>query len=168
VNPEYRRVQKRMAKAKAAENREAYKELKRYQRQLPSKRTHDEQYGRLRYVRYADDFILGFIGNKQDATVIRREIREFLASINLTLSEEKTLITHAASERARFLNYEIATKWDDSKLIENKDGSRQKQRRINGNIGLYVPQSVKQEWISRYYEERKAVQAGQVRPSIRL
>jgi group II intron reverse transcriptase/maturase len=160
VNPEYRRVQKRMAKAKAAENREAYKELKRYQRQLPSKRTHDEQYGRLRYVRYADDFILGFIGNKQDATVIRREIREFLASINLTLSEEKTLITHAASERARFLNYEIATKWDDSKLIENKDGSRQKQRRINGNIGLYVPQSVKQEWISRYMKNGKPCKLG--------
>lgn len=162
-NPEYHRLQYHKGKAKAAGDRKAYKRIQQQQRQMPTKLPNDEQYSRLRYVRYCDDFILGFVGSKQDAIAIKEEIRVFLQSIKLKLSDEKTLITHARNERARFLNYEIATKWDDSKLIERQDGNdKQKYRGINGNIGLYVPRSVKLEWIRQYTRKGKPHRVGRL------
>lgn len=129
---------------------------------MPSKLTCDEQYSRLRYVRYADDFILSYVGSKQDAIAIKEEIRVFLESMRLKLSDRKTLITHARNERARFLNYEIATKWDDSKLIKDEKGQQPKVRRINGNIGLYVPRDVKLEWVRQYTKKGKPQKVGRL------
>ena len=47
-------------------------------RKIPSVNTQDENYRRLRYVRYADDFLLGFTGSKADAEEIKEEIGRFL------------------------------------------------------------------------------------------
>ena len=67
----------------------------------------DESYRRLKYIRYADDFILGVIGSKEDAQRIKDDIKSFLSeSLALELSEEKTLITHTG-KTAKFLGYEI-------------------------------------------------------------
>ena len=67
----------------------------------------DESYRRLKYIRYADDFILGVIGSKEEAQRIKEDIKSFLsASLALELSEEKTLITHTGKS-AKFLGYEI-------------------------------------------------------------
>lgn len=67
----------------------------------------DESYRRLKYIRYADDFILGVIGSKEDALRIKEDIKSFLSeSLALELSEEKTLITHTGKS-AKFLGYEI-------------------------------------------------------------
>ena len=63
----------------------------------------DPNYRRLQYVRYADDFLIGVIGSKEDALEIKGKVKEFTGSVlHLELSEEKTLITHSA-KRARFL-----------------------------------------------------------------
>ena len=43
---------------------------------IPSVNTQDENYRRLRYVRYADDFLLGFTGSKADAEEIKRRNRK--------------------------------------------------------------------------------------------
>lgn len=57
--------------------------------------TKDEGYRRLRYVRYADDFLLGFSGSKAEAEGIKDEIGRFLQEqLKLEQSEEKTLVTH--------------------------------------------------------------------------
>jgi len=162
VNPAYRRVYKKRKRAWQREEKDSYRQLTHAMRQLPSKATNDENYSRLRYVRYADDFLLGFIGNKADAQAIKEEIATFLSEIGLTLSEEKTLVTHARTERATFLGYEIGTGWDDSKLIRNKTGARRKQRRINGNIKLYVPQSVVLEWTRNYTRKGKPYPVGRL------
>ncbi|WP_010254282.1 group II intron reverse transcriptase/maturase [Myroides injenensis] len=67
----------------------------------------DCDYRRMKYVRYADDFIIGIIGSKQDAQRIKEDIKSFLESkLKLELSEEKTLITHS-EKSAKFLGYEI-------------------------------------------------------------
>lgn len=67
----------------------------------------DESYRRLKYIRYADDFILGVIGSKEEALRIKEDIKSFLSeSLALELSEEKTLITHTGKS-AKFLGYEI-------------------------------------------------------------
>lgn len=73
----------------------------------------DGSYRRLKYIRYADDFILGVIGSKEDALRIKEDIKSFLsASLALELSEEKTLITHTGKS-AKFLGYEITVTRDN-------------------------------------------------------
>jgi hypothetical protein len=60
--------------------------------------------------------LLGFSGPKKEAVNIKEEIRTFLAAeLKLTLSEAKTLITHAKTEKARFLGYDIHVLQQDTK-----------------------------------------------------
>lgn len=67
----------------------------------------DDSIKRLKYVRYADDFIIGVTGNKSDSLKIKEDIKNFLnESLKLELSEEKTLITNARKP-AKFLGYDI-------------------------------------------------------------
>lgn len=80
---------------------------------FPSGDEMDGSYRRLKYIRYADDFILGVIGSKEDALRIKEDIKSFLsASLALELSEEKTLITHTGKS-AKFLGYEITVTRDN-------------------------------------------------------
>lgn len=74
---------------------------------FPSCDEMDTAYKRLKYVRYADDFLIGIIGSKQDAKEVKEDIKNFLyEKLKLELSDEKTLITHT-EDSARFLGYEI-------------------------------------------------------------
>lgn len=67
----------------------------------------DQEYRRLFYVRYADDFLIGVIGSKEDCLVIKEQVKDYLSDVlQLELSDEKTLITHSQSP-AKFLGYEI-------------------------------------------------------------
>jgi group II intron reverse transcriptase/maturase len=67
----------------------------------------DVNYKRLKYARYADDFLIGIIGSKQDAINTKEDIKKFLnEKLVLELSDEKTLITHSENA-AKFLGYEI-------------------------------------------------------------
>lgn len=80
---------------------------------FPNGNEMDESYRRLKYIRYADDFILGVIGSKEEAQRIKEDIKSFLsASLALELSEEKTLITHTGKS-AKFLGYEITVTRDN-------------------------------------------------------
>src|SRR5438270_7470113 len=91
-------------------------QLRRQAQKLPSGDPADPNYRRLRYVRYADDFLLGFIGPRWEAEEIKQHIGEFLRDeLKLELSHTKTLLTHARSEAARFLGYEITIVQKDSK-----------------------------------------------------
>ncbi|MDM1457331.1 reverse transcriptase domain-containing protein [Myroides odoratimimus] len=74
---------------------------------FPSCDEMDTEYKRLKYVRYADDFLIGIIGSKQDAKEVKEDIKNFLdQKLKLELSDEKTLITHT-EDSAHFLGYEI-------------------------------------------------------------
>ena len=90
---------------------ELIKKLKAYQKEglrYPFGDEMDAEYKRLKYVRYADDFLIGVIGSKQDATDIKEDIRKFLhEKLALELSDEKTLITHSR-KAAKFLGYEVS------------------------------------------------------------
>jgi hypothetical protein len=87
-------------------------------------------------VRYADDWLLGFAGPKQEAEEIKEAVRVFLRDeLKLMLSESKTLITHATTQAARFLGYEIRAQYVNDKITNNR-------RAVNGAMGLFVPQEV--------------------------
>jgi retron-type reverse transcriptase len=82
----------------------AAQRVRRQAQQLPSYDATDANSRRLRYCRYADDFVLGFTGPKSEAEELKQQLRTFLReALKLELSEEKTLITHARSGAARFL-----------------------------------------------------------------
>ncbi|ASI67068.1 reverse transcriptase [Streptococcus agalactiae] len=121
-------------------------------RNLPSVDTYDTSYRRLRYVRYADDFILGFTGSKAEAKAIKKQIGDFLnANLSLELSQEKTLITHATGESAKFLGYEIkAQRVNDYIDIKGR-------RSANGVIALFVPASVIESKCRQYIKNGKAI-----------
>ena len=113
--------------------------------QLPSSDPHDPDYRRLRYVRYADDFVLGFIGPKAEAGQIKESLETFLRdNLKLELSKEKTLITHATSQAARFLGYELVNQQANDKLDRNG------RRKVNGRIGLRVPAKVIEQHCQAY------------------
>jgi group II intron reverse transcriptase/maturase len=134
--PAYQRVESQIAKAKRHGDRDAVRALRRHRRTLPSQDPHDPGYRRLRYVRYCDDFLLGFAGPRREAEEIKSKIRAFLREeLKLDLSEPKTLITHATSQAARFLGYEIRTQHADTKITRHR-------RAVNGAIGLFVPRDV--------------------------
>jgi group II intron reverse transcriptase/maturase len=62
----------------------------------------------IRYVRYADDWIVGINGPKKIAIEIKDEIATFLNSkLMLKLSPEKTKLTYLKNEKALFLGYDI-------------------------------------------------------------
>jgi len=62
--------------------------------------------GNALYVRYADDFVVLCNGTKAEALAIKQEIGELLRTLGLTLSEEKTKVTHI-TEGFDFLGYRI-------------------------------------------------------------
>ncbi len=74
----------------------------------------NEKYFSIKYVRYADDWVIGVWGSKAQAASLKAEIGKFLATLNLSLSEEKTLITNARSSRAKFLGVNIK-RWASDK-----------------------------------------------------
>lgn len=115
-NLEYAKIMSRSQRLRKTGQEEAAQALRRQAQQLPALDPNDPDFRRLRYVRYADDFCLSFIGPKSEAEEIKQRIRDFLRDdLKLDLSEAKTLITHARSQAARFLGYQITTNQEDTK-----------------------------------------------------
>jgi len=135
-NPQYLRVQAALTKAARRKDLKEVKRLKAVRRTIPSKNLDDPGFRRLRYCRYADDEILGFIGPKAEAEQIKQELANFCSQVlKLTLSDQKTLITHARTSKARFLGYNIWTSNDQTRIINGR-------RTLPGKIRLGIPPEV--------------------------
>ena len=70
-------------------------------------------------------------------------------SLKLELSKEKTLITHATSQAARFLGYELVNQQ------ANDQHDHRGQRKVNGRIGLRVPANVIEQHCQAYMRNGK-------------
>jgi hypothetical protein len=146
MTPEYRRIERLMREARERDDGAAVKTLWKQQRQTPVFDYQDPDYARLRYVRYADDFLLGFAGTKDEALAIKSKIRDWLRDhLQLELSEEKTLVTHAGTEAARFLGYELSVFWSDTRPS------------VNGHINLAIPGDKVRDACSRYMRNGKPI-----------
>jgi group II intron reverse transcriptase/maturase len=151
-NPEYWRLGNRIAAARKREDFEEAKRLRQARRTLTSQDPLDPDYRRLRYIRYADDFLLGFIGPKCEAEEIRQRLGAFLEQrLKLTLSKEKTLVTHAADDKAKFLGYEIKVMRDEDHITKNG------RRNTNGKVALLMPQKVIFKYRDRYSKGGKVI-----------
>ena len=148
ANPEYAHL---LNTARYRSGAEALALRKRAQH-LPSQLPRDPAYRRLRYVRYADDFLLGFIGPRSEAEEIKRQLTEFLGgTLNLELSAAKTLVSHARSTPARFLGYEVQV------LQDNASRTRTGRRNLNGVIGLRAPLDVVRKKSAAYLRDGKPI-----------
>ncbi len=135
------------------EHKEA-KQLRQQAQRMPSRNPNDPHFRRLWYCRYADDWLLGFSGPREEAEQIKAQLKEFLRDqLKLELSQEKTLITHARTEAARFLGYEIV-----SQDADDKHCRKVKRRCINGAPGLKVPVDVIRAKCSKYMKHGKPIQ----------
>ena len=151
-NPAWTRLKNRAAYYRKKGDFTLATQLRKQMQHLPSVDPLDPDYRRLRYVRYADDFVLGFSGPKADAEQIRESLGTFLRdSLRLELSKEKTLITHATSQAARFLGYELVNQHANDQLDSNG------KRKVNGRIGLRVPAKVIEQHCHAYMSNGKPV-----------
>jgi hypothetical protein len=141
---------KRRAELKATENRaETVREFKDAQKKMLQTPRHpaiEPEYKRLQYNRYADDFVIGVIGSKADAEKVKSDIKEFLSDkLKLTLSDEKTKVTHSG-EMIRYLGYDFTISRSlDTK--RRKDGAL--TRAWYGKVRLYVPHD---KWVGKLRE----------------
>ena len=149
-NPAWNALRSRMVYHGKMGHHRLATELRQQMQQLSSGDPHDPGYRRLRYVRYADDFVLGFIGPKAEAEQIKESLATFLReSLKLELSGEKTLITHATSQAAKFLGYELVNQQANDQHDPNG------RRAVNGKIGLRVPAKVIEQHCRAYMENGK-------------
>jgi hypothetical protein len=150
LNMAYIRVQHEALRRKKAGQWKEAKALRKRQQQLPSYDTTDPDYRRLRYLRYADDILLQFAGPHAEAEEIKHQLGDFLQeNLKLILSQEKTLITHARTQAARFLSYNIVV------FQNNQKRDRRGKRSINGQIGLQVPMDVIKAKCASYQKNGK-------------
>ncbi|GAA3835981.1 reverse transcriptase domain-containing protein [Streptomyces coacervatus] len=148
ANPAYRKLDSPIAQAKQSGDHLTLRKLRQRRRRIPYGNPQDPGYRRLRYVRYCDDFLLGFSGPITEAEEIKKRIRQFLkGELKLELSEAKTLITHAR-KGARFLGYHIVAQHANDQITRQN-------RAVNGVIGLRVPVDVLTTKCAQYMERGK-------------
>jgi AI2M/AI1M-like, HNH endonuclease/Type II intron maturase len=148
-NPEYDRLKYQLGKARRNGNRAEARDLEALRRGIPTRDPTDPGYRRLKYTRYADDHILGLTGPRAEAEQVKARIAGFLReTLRLELNDAKTLITHARTQRARFLGYDITVQHDNTGLT----GGR---RPANGGIALKVPPDVIRAQCARYRQHGK-------------
>lgn len=109
-----------------------YKKLTSELYKTPAKLCDDKK---LKYVRYADDFLIAVNGSKQDCEWIKAKLTEFIQNtLKMELSQEKTLITHSNTP-ARFLGYGVRVRRDQ----QIKPWKKCKQRTMNNTVELLIP-----------------------------
>lgn len=157
LNPEYKKIDIKKQVLKRQINRETnkdkrkmmieeYKELSKLMLSTPCIEYDNKDFISIKYVRYADDFIIGVCGSKETSTNIKKDISIFLKDkLNLNLSESKTLITYC-HKRAKFLNYEITIR-NDKTVRKQKGGF--KRRVFNQKIQLLIPKKEIRNWVNK-------------------
>jgi group II intron reverse transcriptase/maturase len=154
-DPRYTEIKRQRDSARKRGDRATARNMLRQMRTLPSRDPMDPGFRRLRYLRYADDHILGFTGPKAEAEQIKAELTRFLReTLKLELNQDKTLISHARTQPARFLGYHIIVQHCDTKITRGRR-SANGQRSANGKIALRVPPDVIKAKIAPYRRRGK-------------
>ena len=155
-NKEYRKLSyRRLCQIKTGKIKEANKS-RQVLRKMPGYDITDPDFRRMRYVRYADDFLVLIIGPKKMAIRIKAELKQFLSTeLNIELSEEKTLITNPLTEKCRFLGYDITKGNDYTQVAKGENGY--KRRSINGVIQLRVPAEIIRQKTKQFSRNGKPI-----------
>lgn len=151
LNRDYQLLLHRRKRRRLSGKWDEAKAILKQMRKMTSVSPNDPNFRRLRYCRYADDFLLGFDGPKAEAEAIKAEMKAFLKEeLLLEMSEDKTLITHARTESCLFLGYEINAMWNNSRIRNNA-------RSLAGAIGIRIPAAFIEEKCRRFMRGGKVV-----------
>lgn len=130
-----KRLHSRIKKSSGLEREQLMKEYQSLTSQMfkiPAKSCEDKK---IKYVRYADDFLIAVNGNRQDCEKIKAQLTEFVSvTLKMELSQEKTLITHSNTP-ARFLGYDVRVRRDQ----QIKPKGKFKTRSLNNKVELNIP-----------------------------
>lgn len=167
-NPEYKRIasrkDKRVKKLKSETDEqkrsvirneiiELYREMQKYTATLDM----DEDFRRMRYVRYADDFLIGVIGSKEECVKIKADIKDFLYKrLKLELSDEKTLITHG-HDHAKFLGFEVTIRKSE-KTRKGRNGMP--KRSLDHKTVVLLPMEVMRKKLRDYGAMKIVIEDG--------
>jgi len=155
-NPDYRKVEGRRSYCLKTKRYEEAAELLQKMREIPSKNQMDGDYARVKYVRYADDFVICIDGNKALAEQIKQDVSRFLwETLKLELNADKTLITNLKNERVKFLGYEISKSLDNT-IVKKRSSDGAKLRSVNETIQLLVPSEAINRKIQPFTQDGKA------------
>lgn len=73
---------------------------------LSSRNPKDDNFRRMYYVRYVNDFLIGFTGTKAESYEIKSQIEEFLlVHLKLKPNEAKSRISHSSDRNIKYLGY---------------------------------------------------------------
>jgi group II intron reverse transcriptase/maturase len=111
-----------------------YKNIRKKKLKTPAKSQTDKK---IKYIRYADDTLIGVNGSREDSEEIKRRLAEFIShTLKMELSDEKTLITHS-NDYARFLSYDIRVR--RSTQIKCVGKMKHPKRTLSNKVELNVP-----------------------------
>ena len=117
----------------------------------------DENYRRFHYIRYADDFAIGLVSSREEATTIYQEIEQFLKEkLKLEVAHEKSGIRALGKEGFDFLGYHLSVQLNNKRIrkVEGKktsDGrtSHRRFRSLKSQIMFQVPKEKVQAFCRR-------------------
>ena len=156
-NLEYRRIRRQRYKVRDMIDRigtqtelmAEYHRLDEIQKTFPSTNQHDSNYKRFRFCRYADDFIIGIIGSRDDAMMVMENVKAYLRDkLKLDTSPEKTRI-EKGEKGITFLGYGIRTTKGDKILRQKMKGRYVRRRTLTENLRLEVPKNKPMEFCQK-------------------
>ena len=128
---------KKLKKENSEQRKQKYRQWRKARKIMLRTPTKSQTDKVIKYVRYADDFLIGVNGNREECQKIKQTIREFMVNeLHMELSEEKTLITHS-NEVARFVNYGIRVR--RCGLIKKTGKIKLSRRTLNNKVELLIP-----------------------------
>lgn len=136
----YRSIQYKLEKKDL--NLSEIKSLRVIQRKLKSKDPMDLSFRRFYYIRYADDFVIGIIGSKNECVKIHEDLGIFLTkTLSLNLSLSKTSISHFNKEGIFFLGTQIKGNLETEKLIKTieRGKGRKFKSRVTSRTRMFAP-----------------------------
>jgi len=157
-NPEHQKISRRIRLLrKKLENLgntpeviQELKELQARQKCMPSGITHTEEFKRLKYCRYADDFICGIIGSRHDAEQVMQTVKDFLQhSLQLEIAPEKTRI-RKAKNGIEFLSYGMRIQQGEKRVKMKVKGRYTTLRVTRGIIILSTPRHQVEQFCLKY------------------
>jgi group II intron reverse transcriptase/maturase len=116
ANPEYRKLRDRI---KNDTDEKKKKKLNNHCLKIPSKDSHDANFKKLYYIRYADEWIVLLAGSYEDALTIRSKATGRLRSLGLTLNLDKTCITSLRNDKCRFLGVDFFIRKNTEKYFKS-------------------------------------------------
>lgn len=114
---------------------------------MPCSDSFDARFKRFPYVRYADAFLIGVMGSKEDAAAVKEQVKAFATNtLRLKLTDEKMLITHSG-KKVRFLGYDISVRRSSA---AKRDQTGRLCRHFSGTVHLEMPRELMRKRLLEY------------------